>query len=404
MVVDEFNSAGDYRGQIVAPPPVIIKPFEPENPHYTIVHRMTEAEPSGLAIGSYLGEDGGVYNDALYVSAGNSEGGAVWIFAPSTIPGHTLTLTKTGSGDGTVTSQPYGITCGTACATEYEEEQAVNLFAYSDPHSDFAGWNASGPGTESCLGEGSCTVLIFGDAEVKADFEAAPQKAFAVSISGDGTVASKPAGISCPGHCSEEFAEGRAISLLAKPSLHQRILAWSGCDSQPGPSECKLTMSEARSVSVSFAPIPPETLTVSLAGPGTGEVTSYPWGISCPGRCSARFDEGSTVYLIASPDPGFTFAGWEGAGCSGGGLCAARMGEAEAVRAEFVPSLPPIESPPPESQRGPATLPTPHPGASQAPHKEGRRACRERLRRGPGQRHQQATAAPPLPNRAPRAS
>lgn len=44
------------------------------------------------------------------------------------------------------------------------------------------------------------------------------------------------------------------------------------------------------------------TLTVSLVGPGTGSVTSYPAGISCgtnEGICSAQFADGTTVNLQA---------------------------------------------------------------------------------------------------------
>jgi hypothetical protein len=163
-------------------------------------------------------------------------------------------------------------------------------------------------------------------------------------------VVSEPVGISCPGHCSEEFAEGHAITLIAEPAPHNKIAAWSGCGSLPNARECKVTMSGAKSISVQFAPIPPEDLSVSVAG--SGEVLSYPAGIACPGSCSAQFDEGGTAYLIPSPDPGFLFAGWQGARCAGTGLCAVAMQEAEAVSAKFETGLPPIETIPP-APRGP---------------------------------------------------
>ncbi len=114
-------------------------------------------------------------------------------------------------------------------------------------------------------------------------------------------------------------------------------------------------MSEAKSISVQFEPISPKSLSVSVAGPG--EILSYPTGIDCPGSCSAKFDEGSTAYLIPSPDPGSLFAGWQGAGCAGSGLCPVAIQEAAAVSARFEAGLPPVESvaPPP---RAPG-LPTP---------------------------------------------
>ncbi len=79
---------------------------------------MTEAEPSGIAIGPYR-EGSVVYNEAVYVSAGNNEGGSVWMFAPNTMPAFTMTVTKIGMGGGMVTSKPSGINCGTACGAEY---------------------------------------------------------------------------------------------------------------------------------------------------------------------------------------------------------------------------------------------------------------------------------------------
>ena len=355
IVVDEFNAAGDYRGQIVAPPPVKTAPY-PQDP-YVVIHRMTEAEPSGIAIGRYVSTEGIVYKDAVYVSAGNSEGGAVWIFAPSPEPAQTLSVTKTGTGGGVVESKPAGIDCGSACTAEYDREQAITLFASPDPQSSFSGWNVEGPGDEPCPGTGTCTVTLFGNSQVRAEFEQAPLKALQVSISGQGTVGSEPAGISCPGHCSEEFAEGRTITLRARPAPHQRVASWTGCDSQPDADECRVTMSDARSIGVEFATIPRETLNVAVVGPG--DVLSYPPGISCPGSCSAGFDEGSDAYLIATPEPGYLFDHWTGA-CSGTKpLCAVPIAGEESAEAEFKPEMPPAEPRPPGAAGRSVALPTP---------------------------------------------
>jgi List-Bact-rpt repeat protein len=312
---------------------------------------MTEAEPSGIAIGRFYAGGGVVYDHAIYVSAGNKEGAAAWVFGPYSVPAYRLSLTKAGTGDGTVTSQPSGINCGTARGAEYELEEVVTLYALPDAHSNFAGWSVEGPGDEPCPGVGSCTVTVFGDTDVRANFEAAPEQTLTVSARGEGTVESEPAGISCPGKCSEEFAEGRTISLLAKPGPHTRVTSWSGCSFRPNANECKVTMSDAKEVSVEFAPIPAETLRVSVAGPG--QVLSYPAGIFCPGRCSAGFDEGSTVYLIPSPDPGSLFAGWQGAGGAGTSLCPVSMQAAESVSGKFETGLPPVETIPPASRPGP---------------------------------------------------
>lgn len=76
-------------------------------------------------------------------------------------------------------------------------------------------------------------------------------------------------------------------------------------------------------------------LAVTKVGDGAGTVTSEPAGIDCGASCAARFVEGAEVALKAEPAAGSRFVGWSGA-CSGAGSCSLEIGEAQAVRAEFV--------------------------------------------------------------------
>lgn len=83
-------------------------------------------------------------------------------------------------------------------------------------------------------------------------------------------------------------------------------------------------------------PVLPEaadrTIVVTLAGDGSGHVTSDPAGIDCTtagGVCSVEFEEGTTVVLSASADGDHTFAGWSGA-CSGLDGCSVTIGAAGA--------------------------------------------------------------------------
>ncbi len=76
-------------------------------------------------------------------------------------------------------------------------------------------------------------------------------------------------------------------------------------------------------------------LDVTLAGTGSGTVTSDPAGISCTGAtCSSLFDAGSTVTLLPTPSATSTFSGWSGA-CAGNGACTVVMGQAGSVTATF---------------------------------------------------------------------
>jgi hypothetical protein len=78
-----------------------------------------------------------------------------------------------------------------------------------------------------------------------------------------------------------------------------------------------------------------EPLTVTLAGGGSGTVTSQPSGISCGTTCAADFPLATVVTLTAKSDQGSTFTGWSGAGCSGTGTCVVTMNAAASVVATF---------------------------------------------------------------------
>lgn len=82
-------------------------------------------------------------------------------------------------------------------------------------------------------------------------------------------------------------------------------------------------------------------LSVSLAGTGSGTVTSADGEIDCGTTCSASYPSGTQVTLTATPAAGSTFTGWSGAGCSGTGTCVVTMDAAQGVTATFTASAPP---------------------------------------------------------------
>jgi hypothetical protein len=77
---------------------------------------------------------------------------------------YTLTLTKSGTGSGTVTSSPSGISCGGNCSASYASGAAVSLAARADAGSYFAGWSAP------CSGISTCTLTLTADTQVTAAF------------------------------------------------------------------------------------------------------------------------------------------------------------------------------------------------------------------------------------------
>jgi hypothetical protein len=81
---------------------------------------------------------------------------------PST---HTLTVKRSGSGSGTVSSSPTGISCGSTCSKAYASGTQVTLSAKASSGSTFSGWSGGG-----CSGGGSCKMTLSADASVTATF------------------------------------------------------------------------------------------------------------------------------------------------------------------------------------------------------------------------------------------
>ncbi|HYD42153.1 MAG TPA: cellulase family glycosylhydrolase [Anaeromyxobacter sp.] len=65
----------------------------------------------------------------------------------TSLPTYPLTVTKAGTGSGTVTSSPAGIDCGTACSASYGGNVVVVLTATAAAGSTFAGWSGACTGT-----------------------------------------------------------------------------------------------------------------------------------------------------------------------------------------------------------------------------------------------------------------
>jgi uncharacterized repeat protein (TIGR02543 family) len=118
-----------------------------------------------------------------------------------------------GAGSGTVTSNPAGIVCGTACTQGYSVGIAVMLLAQPDPGSVFAGWSGD------CTGMAASTSVTItpptsGTGKTcVATFNAAPPVTLtaAKAGTGSGTVTSSPAGIACGATCTQGYATGIAL-------------------------------------------------------------------------------------------------------------------------------------------------------------------------------------------------
>lgn len=255
--------------------------------------------------------------------------------SPSSIQ---ITVQNAGSGGGTVTSNPAGISCGSACSAQFASGTSVTLTAKPNANSTFSGWSGA------CSGTDTCTILLANQASVTATFSASAPTATAQltvinSGTGTGTVTSAPAGISCGQTCSASFNVGTSITLTASAGTNSIFAGWSGACS--GTGTCTISLASQTSVTATFSPAPPPPvrLTVTSSGTGTGTITSTPAGISCGLTCSASFTVGTSLTLTANPSNGSTFTGWTGA-CSGTTPCNLTLQSDTAVGATFSTAQP----------------------------------------------------------------
>ncbi|MBL9014318.1 MAG: InlB B-repeat-containing protein, partial [Myxococcales bacterium] len=253
---------------------------------------------------------------------------ATTVTATFTLMQFPLTVTRAGAGTGTVTSSPAGITCPTDCMENIDYGTSVTLTAAPATGSTFTGWSGGG-----CTGTGPCTVTVSTATSVTATFGLQTFTLTAArSGNGSGTITSTPAGISCPGDCSELYTYNTPVTLTAAPATGSTFTGWSGACT--GTGTCTVMMTQARSVTATFT-LMQFPLMVTRTGGGTGTVTSSPAGITCPADCMENFDYGTVVTLTATPSmPSSTFTGWSGA-CTGTGTCTVTVTAATSVTATF---------------------------------------------------------------------
>jgi len=287
--------------------------------------------PDAAAVDSagnvYISDQG---NDMVEKVTPAGELSIIWA-AEDPIPGSTLTVARAGSGSGTVTSSPSGITCPETCFGGYEPDTPVTLTATPLPGSAFVGWEGAG-----CLGTGTCQVTMSSDMAVTATFQQLAPVTLTVALagSGSGSVSSSPSGIACPGTCSYAYPPGTPVMLTPTAASGSRFVGWEGAGCS-GTSTCEVTLSEAKSVTAMFEATSKKfALTVSKAGSGSGAVECEVEGSGTKGACAAEYAEGAQLVLTASAAGGSTFTGWSGA-CSGTGTCKLAMDKEQVVTATF---------------------------------------------------------------------
>ena len=252
-------------------------------------------------------------------------------YQTSTSQNHALTVVRQGTGNGTVTSAPAGINCGSTCSASYAAGTTVTLTAQAASGSSFSGWSGACTGFAS-----SCNVSMGNARSVTATFNTTTPATRTVTLSksgtGTGTVTSSPSLLNCAANCSSaaaSFPINTTITLVAQAASGSTFAGWSGACT--GTGTCTIAAgSSAVDVTASFNTITlvTRTVTLSKSGTGTGTVTSSPSVLNCAADCSsavASFPINTAITLVAQAASGSTFAGWSGA-CTGTGTCTIAAG------------------------------------------------------------------------------
>ena len=168
------------------------------------------------------------------------------------VQNYTLSVSRQGTGSGTVTSNPAGINCGSTCSASYAAGTSVTLNVQPASGSSFTGWSGA------CTGTSSCTVSMDSARSVTASFTtAATTRLVTLTKSGTGTgsVTSSPAGLSCGSTCSSasaSFASTSAITLTAQAASGSTFVGWSGACSGTSSSCTIAAGTSSANVTASF--------------------------------------------------------------------------------------------------------------------------------------------------------
>jgi Divergent InlB B-repeat domain/NHL repeat len=232
-------------------------------------------QSAGIAASGFSGSEHDVY-------LADKGANRIEIFAPGL--GHTLTLTISGTGLGSVTSAPAGISCPSLCSTSFPEGEALTLTATPPAHSTFLGWSGGG-----CAGAGPCQITLTADTALTATFAqdrptltAAPASAIARhSATLTGTVNPEGDASSCrflygptaaygsEAPCSPQPGSGEApveveaqlFDLAPATTYHYRLLAANSGGATAGEDQTFTTLADSCATNAALCLSPPTCTT-----------------------------------------------------------------------------------------------------------------------------------------------
>ena len=178
------------------------------------------------------------------------------------------------------TSDVPGIDCGTSCVGGYGAGVPVTLTPSASP----VAWGGA------CSGSDACVVPMTRARAVTASIGGAVlgESPVAVSVTGQGTVVSTPAGIQCGTACGGSFARGSPLALTAAPAPGEVFAGWDGSCRGVTPT-CRTSLKGPTAVVATFVKTGTQ-YPVAVTKAGRGTVKSTPAG--SPAARTARGGSG----------------------------------------------------------------------------------------------------------------
>ena len=155
-----------------------------------------------------------------------------------------------------------------------------------------------------------------------------------VTKNGNGNVTGANGKINCGGTCTVFTNAGDLVTLTETPASNAVFTGWGGACAGTQ-STCTVAVNDQMNVTANFTTI----FNLSIGRSGNGTVTATPAGvdktINCGGTCSAKFMDGTSITLTATPAPGLNFVSWTNGCVSSTPTCTFVIGKDTTAQANF---------------------------------------------------------------------
>jgi CSLREA domain-containing protein len=257
----------------------------------------------------------------------------------------TLTITKSGTGDGTISGS--GINCGNICNYTYSPGTAVTLMAMPDSNSTFVGWSGINCGSSFTITTPmNCTARF--ERQVSSTPPTPPlPPTMTVTLSqpgndqGEFVFSPNPQETTCnveTTRCTYTFPTATWVKVTAKVANNSIFKGWRGssqCDQNKG-NQLEFFMNGNYNCTAEFERLPTVLKLVTI---GNGQILTSPIGnaIPCEMEQCFQFDFNRKVTLTPQAGEGLYFDNWSGnSDCQTGQV---QMDDDKICVATFSPSV-----------------------------------------------------------------